>query len=339
MSQIKGPAIFLAQFMGDEAPFNTLPNITAWAKELGYKGVQIPSWDSRVIDIKRAAESKTYCDDLKGQTNGLEITELASHLQGQMVASHPAYDELFDGFAAPEVRGNPKARAQWAAAQMKLVVKASKNLGLTVSPSFTGALLWPMMYPGPQRPAGLVEEGFKELAKRWRPIFDYADRNGVDIAFELHPGEDLHDGCTFERLLAASGNHPRLAINYDRRTSSWSAWTTQLHRHLRPHIKAFHERRRVSRRPGAHWQLRNWKERRPVPFPGRWPGGLRISRASRRRARVRPYRMGAAKDATQGAAEGAPFIQSMLIDVEESVRRFRQRGFGRQTQRHLLGLS
>src|SRR5258708_7421169 len=136
MSQIKGPAIFLAQFMADTTPYNTLPNITAWVGSLGYQGVQIPSWDARVIDIRKAAESKTYCDDLKYAANGLVITELASHLQGQLVAVHPAYDELFDGFAAPEVRGNPKARTEWAIQQMRYVIKASGNMGLTASPSF-----------------------------------------------------------------------------------------------------------------------------------------------------------------------------------------------------------
>src|SRR4051812_13844504 len=117
MAQIKGPAIFLAQFLADTAPYNNLPNITAWVKGLGYKGVQIPAWDSRVINIQKAAESKTYCDDLKSQTNGLEITELASHLEGQLVAAHPAYDELFDAFASSNVHNNPAARAEWAVQQ------------------------------------------------------------------------------------------------------------------------------------------------------------------------------------------------------------------------------
>src|SRR5436190_18062004 len=210
-TQIKGPAIFLAQFMGDAAPYNNLPNISAWMKGHGYAGIQLPSWDSRIIDIKKAAESKTYCDEVKGQTNGLVITELASHLQGQLIASHPAYDELFDGFAAPEVRGNPKARSEWAIQQMKYVIQASANMGLTVSPSFSGALLWPFLYPWPQRPAGLVEDGFKELARRWLPILNFADEHGIDIAYELHPGEDLYDGATFEMFLEATGNHPRVA--------------------------------------------------------------------------------------------------------------------------------
>ncbi|MBC7717256.1 MAG: sugar phosphate isomerase/epimerase, partial [Pseudorhodobacter sp.] len=93
-TNIKGPAIYLAQFAGDGAPFNTWDSITKWAAGLGYKGVQLPSWDARLIDLKRAASSKTYCDELVGvaRDNGVEITELGTHLQGQLVAVHPAYD-------------------------------------------------------------------------------------------------------------------------------------------------------------------------------------------------------------------------------------------------------
>lgn len=104
-TQIKGPAIYLAQFAEDEAPFNSLDNITKWVASLGYKGVQIPSWDKRFINIELAAKSKNYCDEIKGivAQNGLEITELATHLTGQLVATHPAYDILFDNFADPKV--------------------------------------------------------------------------------------------------------------------------------------------------------------------------------------------------------------------------------------------
>lgn len=214
---MKGPAIFLAQFMGDEAPFNTLESICKYMADLGYKGVQIPTWDSRCVDLKKLAESKTYADEIKGivKSTGLEITELSSHLQGQLVAVHPAYDTMFDGFAVPEVRNNPKARTEWAIQQMKWNAQASKNLGLDVHATFSGALLWPFVYPWPQRPEGLVETGFAELAKRWKPILDVFDENGVDVCYELHPGEDLHDGVTFEMFLEATGNHKRVNINYD----------------------------------------------------------------------------------------------------------------------------
>jgi sugar phosphate isomerase/epimerase len=217
MKTIKGPALFLAQFAGDAAPFNSWDSITKWAADIGYKGVQVPSWDGRFIDLKKAAESKTYCEEFAGKAreNGVEVTELSTHLQGQLVAVHPAYDEAFDGFAAPEVRGNPKARQEWAVEQVKLALTASKNLGLNAMASFSGALAWPFVYPWPQRPAGLVETAFDELARRWKPILDHAEDNGVDICYEIHPGEDLHDGITYEMFLERTGNHARANMLYD----------------------------------------------------------------------------------------------------------------------------
>ena len=217
MKTIKGPAIFLAQFAADESPFNSLDEIGAWAAKLGFNGVQIPSWDERLIDLHKAAESQDYCDEVKGvlAQHDIEITELSTHLQGQLVAVHPAYDEMFDGFAAAEVRGNPKARTEWAKQQMLNAAKASQQLGLTTHASFPGALAWPYFYPWPQRPAGLVEIAFDELAKRWLPILDAFDANGVDIGFEIHPGEDLHDGISFEMFLERVNNHTRCNILFD----------------------------------------------------------------------------------------------------------------------------
>jgi len=217
MNNIKGPAIFLAQFVGEDAPFNSLDSICKWASSLGYKGVQIPSWDGRLIDLKKASESKDYCDEIKGITkkHNLEITELSTHLQGQLVAVHPAYDTAFDGFAAPEVRGNPKARQEWAVNQLMMAAKASKNLGLDRHVTFSGALAWPYVYPWPQRPEGLIENAFNELSNRWKPILDQFDQNGVDLCYEIHPGEDLHDGITFEMFLEKVGNHKRCNMLYD----------------------------------------------------------------------------------------------------------------------------
>ena len=217
MKTIKGPAIFLAQFAGDAAPFNSLASIAQWAGGLGYKGIQMPSWDGRLFDLKKAAESKDYCQQVQGTLaqHGLEITELSTHLQGQLVAVHPAYDAGFDGFAAPEVRGNPQARQQWAVQQMMLAAKASQNLGLTAHATFSGALAWPYLYSWPPRPPGLIEEAFDELARRWRPILDAFDAAGVDVCYEIHPGEDLHDGETFEMFLYRLQGHKRACLLYD----------------------------------------------------------------------------------------------------------------------------
>lgn len=217
MKTIKGPAVFLAQFAGDEAPFNSLGAIAEWAAGLGFKGVQIPSWDGRLFDLDKAAESVGYCDEVKGTLaeHGVEVTELSTHLQGQLVAVHPAYDEMFDGFAAESVRGNPAARQAWAVDQMMKAAKASKNLGLTDHATFSGALAWPYIYPWPQRPEGLVETAFDELAKRWTPILNAFDEAGVNVCYEIHPGEDLHDGVSFEMFLERVGGHSRCNILYD----------------------------------------------------------------------------------------------------------------------------
>jgi sugar phosphate isomerase/epimerase len=235
---IKGPAIFLAQFAGDDAPFDTLDHIAAWAAELGFVGVQIPSWDRRLFDLDEAAESRAYCDDVRAtlDAHGLVVTELSTHLQGQLVAVHPAYDSMFDGFADESVRGNPAARQAWAVDQVLKAARASRNLDLDCHATFSGALAWPYFYPWPQRPAGLIETAFDELAKRWRPILDAFDEAGVNCCFEIHPGEDLHDGASFEMFLERVGGHPRCQMLFDP-----SHYVLQALDYL-AHIDIYHER-------------------------------------------------------------------------------------------------
>lgn len=217
MRTIDGPGIFLAQFMGTTPPFDSLRNAARWAAGLGFRGLQIPTWNSACIDLELAAHSRDYCDELRGLVSqaGLQMTELSTHLQGQLIAVHPAYDTLFDSLAPVAVQGNPQARAEWATQQLLWAARASRNLGLKSCATFSGALLWHVVYPWPQRPAGLVAEGFRELASRWLPILDAFEEAGVDLCYEIHPGEDLHDGVSFERFLMAVNGHPRANILYD----------------------------------------------------------------------------------------------------------------------------
>ena len=217
MTTIQGPAIFLAQFLDDKPPFNNLKSICEWAANLGYKGVQIPTWDPRLIDLQKAAESKTYAEEIQGivRVHGMEITELSTHLQGQLVAVHPAYDLLFDAFAPDNLKKNPAGRTDWAVQQLKYAAKASQHLGLKAHATFSGSLLWHTFHPWPQRPEGLVDAGFTELAKRWMPILNYFDEHGVDVCYEIHPGEDLFDGVTYEMFLDKVNQHPRACLLYD----------------------------------------------------------------------------------------------------------------------------
>jgi len=330
MQTIKGPALFLAQFMGDEPPFNSLDAICRWAADLGYRGVQIPTWETRLIDIEKAAESKTYCDELNGKIAeyGLEITELATHIVGQLVAVHPTYDTLFDNFAPAAYHNNPQARTEWANQHLKHAAAASHNLGLTASASFSGALLWPYLYPWPQRPAGLVETGFEELAKRWRPILDVYDEYGVDVCYELHPGEDLHDGVSFELFLEALDQHPRANINYDP-----SHFLLQGLDYLKfidiyhERIKAFHVKDaelNPDGRQGVYGGYQSWVDR-AGRFRSLGDGQVDFKGIF---SKLTQYGYGSwavleweccLKSPEQGAREGAPFITEHIIEATDKA--------------------
>jgi len=328
MRTIKGPAIFLAQFIGNEAPFNSLEVIADWAAGLGYKGVQIPTNDPRFLDLAKAADSQDYCDEIVGKLaeKGLSITELSTHLQGQLVAVHPAYDALFDGFAAPEVRGRPDARQEWAVDQLKLAARASRRLGLTAHATFSGALAWPYFYPWPQRPAGMVEEAFGELARRWRPILDAFDENGVDVSYEIHPGEDLHDGATFEMFLDRVDQHPRANILYDPshfvlQQLDYLAFLDIYH----ARVTSFHVKDaefRPSGRVGVYGGYQSWIDR-PGRFRSLGDGQVDFGQIFSKMAQydypgwaVLEWEC-ALKHPEQGAAEGAPFIARHIIPVTD----------------------
>lgn len=350
MKTIKGPAIFLAQFAGDSAPFDTLDAIADWAAGLGFKGVQIPSWDGRLFDLARAAESQTYCDELKGRLadKGVEITELSTHLQGQLVAVHPAYDAQFDGFAPAEVHGDPAARQAWAVEQLRLAATASRRLGLKVHATFSGALAWPYLYPWPQRPAGLVEDAFAELARRWRPILDAFDDAGVEVAYEIHPGEDLHDGVTFERFLEGVGGHPRANMLYDPshfvlQQLDYLAFLDIYH----SRIKAFHVKDaefRPNGRSGVYGGYQAWVDR-PGRFRSLGDGQIDFPAIFSKMAQydfagwaVLEWEC-ALKHPEVGAREGAQFIARHIIEVtEHAFDDFATAGADKALNRRLMGI-
>lgn len=349
MKTIKGPAIFLAQFAGNEAPFDTLDNLGQWAASLGYKGIQVPT-DPKLFDLEKAAASKTYCDDIKGRLAeiGVEITELSTHIQGQLVAVHPVYDEMFDGFAPAELRGKPQARQEWAVNQLKCAAKASQHLGLKSHATFSGALAWPFVYPWPQRPAGLVEMAFAELGKRWTPILDTFEENGVDLCYELHPGEDLHDGVTFERFLEVTGNHPRANLLYDP-----SHFVLQAMDYL-GFIDIYHERIRAfhvkdaefnpTGRSGVYGGYQSWVDR-PGRFRSLGDGHVDFGAVF---SKLTQYDFDgwavlewecALKHPEDGAREGAGFIENHIIRVtERAFDDFAKSGIDDAANRRLLGL-
>ena len=350
MQTLKGPAIFLAQFMADADTFNNIDAMAAWAARLGFVGVQVPIGNPAFIDVALAAESKTYCDELLGRvaTHGVTITELSTHLEGQLVAVHPAYDTMFDGFAPQAVRGNPSARQAWATQQVRLAAKASANLGLSESVTFSGALLWPYLYPWPQRPAGLVEEGFAELGRRWRPLLDEYAEYGIDLCYEIHPGEDLHDGVTFERFLDEVDQHAAANILYDP-----SHFVLQNLDYLafidcyKERIKMFHVKDaelNPTGRSGVYGGYQSWLDR-PGRFRSLGDGSIDFKAIF---AKLAAYDFAGwavleweccLKHQEDGAREGAQFIRDHIIRVtDKQFDDFAASGVDAAMNKELLGI-
>jgi sugar phosphate isomerase/epimerase len=351
MAVMKGPGIFLAQFVGADMPFNSLDSIAKWAADLGYKGLQIPTWETSLIDLELAATSKDYCDEIMGvcAQHGVQISELSTHLQGQLVAVHSAYNEQFDNFAPAEVHGNAAARQEWAVNQLMLAAKASENFGLNAHATFSGALLWHTMYPWPQRPQGLVETGFKELAKRWLPILNAFDEVGVDVCYEIHPGEDLHDGVSFERFLAATGNHRRCNILYDPSHFMLQQLDyVQFIDFYHQHIKMFHVKDaefNPNGRSGVYGGYQDWVDR-PGRFRSLGDGQVDFSAIFSQFAKY-GYDGWAVlewecclKHPEDGAAEGAPFISQHIIrTTDKSFDDFAGGEACEESNRRILGLT
>jgi sugar phosphate isomerase/epimerase len=350
MKTIKGPAVFLAQFAADEAPYDSLPALARWAEEKGFLGVQIPTWDTRLIDMQKAAESATYCDELTGilADHGLVLTEFASHITGQLVAVHPAHDQIMDSFAPAQVRGNPSARRAWAEEQLRFAARASKRLGLVTHTTFPGALLWPYLYPYPQWPEGLIDEGFTELAARWLPILNDFDAHGIDVAYEIHPCEDLHDGHSWEYFLEKVNYHPRANIMYDPshfvlQALDYLAFIDHYH----DRIRAFHVKDaefRPDGKSGAYGGYQPWSKRAGrfrSPGDGQVDFGAIFTKLS-------TYGFDGwatlewecfIKNPEDGAREGAQFIKDHIIKVSDrAFDDFVKSGANKAANRAMLGL-
>lgn len=350
MRTIKGPGVFLAQFADDVAPFNSLEGLATWAAKLGFVGVQIPTWDKRLFDLKTAAESQEYCDEILGILDeaGVALTELSTHLQGQLIASHSAYDTLLEGFAPPELAGNPKGAQAWAVQQLEWAAKASRNLKLNAHATFSGALAWPFFYPWPQRPAGLIDEAFQELGRRWLPILNDFDDVGVDVCYELHPGEDLHDGITFERFLSQVNDHKRANILYDPshmvlQQLDYLAFLDIYH----DRVRAFHVKDaefRSTGKSGVYGGYQDWIDR-PGRFRSLGDGQVDFSSIFSKMAQY-DYPGWAVlewecclKHPRAGATEGAIFIRDHIIHVtDRAFDDFAGAGSNQEKNRRVLGL-
>ncbi len=324
-NSIRGPGIFLAQFIRNHTPYDTLEGLCRWASSLGYKAVQVPTWESpRLFDLPLAAKSKAYCDDWRAGLDActVELSELNAALAGQAMAIHPAYEVAFTGLYPAGL--DDRARVAWATEHLTLALHAAANLGTRSVPVLSGGLAWHMAYPWPQRPAGLIDEAFAELARRWHPVLDLADSLGVALAFELHPGSDLFDGYTYERFLAETDNHPAACLNFD--PSHFLLQQLDYCDFIRLYgtrIRGFHVKDaefRPEGRGGVYGGYQSWAQR-PGRFRSLGDGQIDFKRiftlltqAGYRGWAVMEWEC-AVKSPEQGAREGAPFIARHLIET------------------------
>jgi sugar phosphate isomerase/epimerase len=277
----------------------------------------------------------------------VEVTELSTHLQGQLVAVNPAYDAAFDAFAPPSSTATPRGAGMGRGPGYQGRAGLAAH-GLTRHVGFSGALAWPFLYPWPQRPQGLIEEAFAELGRRWVPILDVFAENGVSYGYEIHPGEDVFDGATFEMFLDAVGGHVAATINYDPshfllQQMDYLAFIDIYHER----ISSFHVKDaefNPDGRQGVYSGYQPWMTAgRAVPVPGRrqvdFAGVFsKLTQYGYDGWAVLEWE-DVLKCPEQGAREGAPFIEAHLI--ERAARAFDDFAGGERDEagiRRMLGL-
>lgn len=330
VSQIEGPGLMLSQFIGETAPFNSLEGIARWAHGLGFRGLQVPVHDPGILDVAALAQSAAKARDTVARLAGIGmvISELAAHRAGHLMAVNPAFDQIADAFSPKAHHGNPAGRQADAERTMFLAIQAAKNLGVHKLVTFSGALVWPFFYPWPPPPAGLIERGFDELAARWRPVVEHAADHGVDLLFELHPGEDVHDGVTFAMFLERLQGHSAVKILFDPshmlvQHMDYLGFID----HWAPRIGGFHVKDAEfikSAQSGVYGGFAEWRDR-----PGRFrsPGdgqvdfkGIfsRLAHAGYAGWAVLEWEC-ALKSPEQGAREGAAFIRDHIIQPSSRI--------------------
>ena len=194
----------------------TFETICKKAKEFGYDGVELACWGDHV-DVRKAAEDKKYAESRKAipAKYGLQVFAISAHLVGQAVCDR--IDARHKSILPEHVwgDGDPEGVRQRAAAEMKVTAQAARNIGVSVVNGFTGSSIWHLLYSFPPVTPEMIEEGYKDFAKRWRPILNEFDKCGVNFGLEDHPTEIAFDIASAERALKAVGNHKRFGFNFD----------------------------------------------------------------------------------------------------------------------------
>lgn len=193
-----------------------LEQLAKKASNWGYDGLELACWGDH-FEVDKALKEKGYCkakrDMLK--KHGLEVFAISTHLVGQAVCDN--IDQRHKAILPEDVWGDgePEGVRKRAAQKVIDAAKAAKQLGVKVVNGFSGSSIWHLLYSFPPASAGMIEAGYKDFAKRWKPILNAFKDLGIKFALEVHPTEIAFDIASAQRALKAVGNHPAFGFNYD----------------------------------------------------------------------------------------------------------------------------
>lgn len=186
------------------------------AKEFGYDGLELACWGDH-FEVDKALADDGYCAQRREilARHGLKVFSVSNHLVGQAVCDR--IDERHKSILPPAIwgDGDPEGVRQRAAAEMIKTAQAAKRLGVDVVNGFTGSSIWHLLYSFPPTPMSMIDAGFDDFARRWTPILDAFQKEGVRFALEVHPTEIAFDIVSAERALKAVGQHPSFGFNFD----------------------------------------------------------------------------------------------------------------------------
>jgi len=162
------------------------------ASEMGYEGLEIACWGNH-LNPSKAVEDDSYVSGIKDTLAkyNLKCEAIGSHLLGQCIGDYN--DKRLNAFAPKELWDKPDEIREWATKEMKNIVILAKKMGVSIVTGFLGSTIWKYLYSFPPTTEEMIEEGFDEIERLWRPIFkDFTDNN-IKFAFEVHPGEIAYD--------------------------------------------------------------------------------------------------------------------------------------------------
>jgi len=200
-----------------------LEEVAKLASNWGYDGLEI-ACSGEHFDVHRAAVDEKYVAERLSilEKYNLKVYAISNHLKGQAVCDNPI-DFRHKDIVGPKVWGDgePEGVRQRASEEMKLTAIAARKLGVETVVGFTGSSIWQYFAMFPPVSKEVIEAGYEDFAKRWNPIMDVFDSEGVRFALEVHPSEIAYDYYTTIRALKAIDNRPAFGLNWDPSHMHW----------------------------------------------------------------------------------------------------------------------